>query len=91
MVGKGRAGTPTPGIQASLSGPRVHTHLGAHTCQRYWDRIWGRGCSIKENTDPQSYDSSDTGLSEPRSTLPVRLRNKAKSSSYCISEVNTAF
>ena len=53
MVGKGRAGTPTPGIQASLSGPRVHTHLGAHTCQSYWDLIWGGAAVLRKTQTPK--------------------------------------
>ena len=44
-----KSGHTPPGIQASLSGPHVHTHLGAHTGQSYWDLIW-RGAAVLRNT-----------------------------------------
>lgn len=39
--------------QASLSGPRVHTHLGAHTCQSYWDLIWGGAAVLRKTQTPK--------------------------------------
>ena len=84
-----KSGHTPPGIQASLSGPRVHTHLGAHTGQSYWDLIW-RGAAVLRNTQtPQSYDSSGTGLSEPRSPLPSCCETKQKVAAT-IYQVNTA-
>ena len=84
----GHAHSWDPGF--SLWAPCAHTPGCSHMPELLGSDL-KRGCSIKENTDPQSYDSSDTGLSESCCTLPVRLWNKAKSSSYYISEVNTAF